>query len=104
MTDMGGREAYLINWGLASRWRRVFVLPARRPVLPTFGWLLITGALCDLAIVGGLVVGAQVGVPALVGCLAAAVAMIRSPSRWQRWREERAAAPRARLSNARSSS
>jgi hypothetical protein len=46
--------------------------PVLPPFLSTFAGLLITGALCDLAIVGSLVVGAQVGVPALVGCLAAA--------------------------------
>ena len=89
MTDVGGREAYLINWGLASSRRRVCNLPVLRPFLSTFAWLLITGALCDLAIVGSLVVGAQVGVSALVGCLAAAVAMIRSTYRWQRWHKER---------------
>ena len=65
--------------------------PVRRPFLSTYAWILITGALCDLAIVGGLVVGAQVGLPALVGCLAAAVALIRSPYKWRRWHKQREA-------------
>lgn len=91
MTDMSARVTYLINWGLISSRRRVRDPAVLRPFLPTFVWLLITGALADLAIVGSLVFGAQVGVPALLWCLAAAGAMIRSPYRWQQWHQARAA-------------
>lgn len=68
-----------------------------RPLASTFVWLLITGALADLAIVGGLVFGAQVGVPALLACVVAATNMIRSPYRWRKWHAARSPGARHAL-------
>jgi hypothetical protein len=51
---------------------------------------LITSALAWLTIVGSLVVGAQIGVPALLGLLTSAACMIRSPYRWRKWHKARA--------------
>ena len=88
---MSVRITHLINWKLISSRRRIRDHPVLRPLLPTVVWLLITGALADLTIMGGLIFGAHVGVPALLLCLAAAVGMIRSPYRWQQWHAVRVA-------------
>ena len=86
---MSESVSHLIRWGLVSGKRQVRHPALLRP-LPTFVWALITSALAWLTIVGSLVVGAQVGVPALLWLLTSAARMIRSPYRWRKWHEARA--------------
>lgn len=87
LTDVNERVSHLINWGRVSGRRNVRHPALRRPLISTFVWVLITGALANLTIVGSLVDGAQVGVPALLWFLTSVACLIHSPYRWRKWRE-----------------